>query len=186
MTYALYDKDGGKVEFGDLQDKSPWCEKGAGYEEVFVQRYGERLGVTINPAKQTDKYAPDLLSVGGGRLGDLKTQNTPFFQAQTRYSIDPQYAVVFNQKDRERYRKHYPAIDIFFWVDWIAVRFLSGGKEIAVRPMSGVWSIPFEELDVLLETASLHNYQQRRDDRKGNAKSSYVISLQRGEFRQVA
>lgn len=184
MAYKLYDRDGNEVVFGDLQDKGPWCERGAGYEEVFVRRYGGRLGVIINPEKERNKYAPDLRS--GGRLGDLKTQNTPFFQAQPRYSIDPQYAVVFNEKDRERYRRYYPAIDIFFWVDWLAVRFESGGAVITVRPMTGVWLIPFEQLDALLETAPLHTYQQRKDDRKGNAKSSYVISLQHGEFRQVA
>ena len=185
MTYSLYDKDNNEVVFGDLQDKGPWCERGASYEEVFVQKYGERLDLIINPEKERNKYAPDLLSVGSGRLGDLKTQNTPFFQAQIRYSLDPQYAVVFNHKDRERYKQYYPAIDIFFWVDWVAVRFLSGGKEISVSPMSGVWFIPFEKLDVLLETAPLHFYQQRRDDRQGNAKSSFVINLRRGEFQQV-
>jgi hypothetical protein len=49
----------------------------------------------LNPAKQLDPYAPDL--VVEGHLADLRCQRTPFFKVQELYGIDPQFAVTFNQ-----------------------------------------------------------------------------------------
>ncbi|MDO4705225.1 MAG: hypothetical protein Q4A98_03305 [Comamonadaceae bacterium] len=68
----------------------------------------------INPAKNMDKTAPDLII--DGAISDLKTQNTPFFTA-SRYGLDPRFAVTFNRKDYERYKRIYPSIVIYFWID---------------------------------------------------------------------
>lgn len=94
--------------------------------------------------------------------------------------------MVFNKKDRIRCQKKYPDIEIYFWVDWIAIRFCgNNNEEIKVNQMSGVWYVNFKELDFILDNCPLHWYSQRIRDNKGNAKSSYVISLQNDIFQRV-
>jgi hypothetical protein len=183
--YELYGRDGKRIAHHDLQDKSPWCSHGASKELVFVKGFGSQLGLILNPEKVRNKYAPDLWNTRTLKRGDLKVQNTPFFQAMTRFGINPQHAVVFNHKDRVRYQEKYPDIEVYFWVDWVALRFVSGGRSISVEPMSGVWFIPFPKLDAILQGAPLHGYLQRVDDDKGNAKSSYVVDITRPDFKRV-
>jgi len=185
MGYKLFDKEGNETSHHNLQDKSVWCKMGMTKEEAFVQLYGEKLGVIINPEKAKNKYAPDLLNVNNGILGDLKTQNTPFFQGKSRFGINPQYAVVFNGKDRDRYKSLYPEIEIYFAVDWQIIKFQNENSVIEVHPMIGVWFISFTKLDVLLETAPYHEYRQRYDDNKGNAKGSYVLNLSNDSFSKL-
>ncbi|QNL47894.1 hypothetical protein H8S90_13810 [Olivibacter sp. SDN3] len=79
MGYKYYDIHEQKIRPEDLQNKNAWCEKGARYEKSFVQIYGEALGLTQNPEKQTNDFAPDLINTKQGGLADLKTQRTPFF-----------------------------------------------------------------------------------------------------------
>ena len=117
-------------------------------------------------------------------MADLKTQNTPFFQAKLRYSFDPQYTVVFNGKDRDRYRNKYPEIEIYFAVDWQVIRF-EGGNKILVKPMTGVWYAPFMELDKLLNKSPFHYYYRRIHDKIGNAKGSYILNLNNPIFNKV-
>jgi len=180
----MYDAKGNDVTHHDLQDKVAWCINGASLEDGFVQLYGDQLNLVINPEKEDNPYAPDLLNTQNGLLGDLKTQNTPFFQARPRFDLDPQYAVVFNGKDRKRYSDYYPDIEIYFAVDWVAIRFETKAS-IDVNPMVGVWRIPFNALNVLCEGAPFHEYQQRIGDTKGNAKGSYVLDLQNPAFTKV-
>lgn len=96
MSYKLFDIDNKELQYHDLQDKSRWCKDGEKIEEAFVRQFGEKLGLIINPEKNLNPYAPDLLNVTNGKLGDLKLQSTPFFKAKSLYQIDPTYAVVFN------------------------------------------------------------------------------------------
>ena len=183
-NYRLLDINGIDVTPRDLQAKGAWCETGAKIEEVFVKRYGEQLGLVINPEKGANRYAPDLVDTKTKGVGDLKTQNTPFFQARPRFGLDPQYTVVFNEKDAERYGRLYPDIEIYFWVDWVAVTFI-GSTTISVEPMIGIWFIPFRELQKLLAKAPIHPYAQRTNDIQGNAKGSYVLDLQNPAFQRV-
>lgn len=184
MAYKLFDVNGSQITHHNLQDKGVWCRDGATEEEVFVENYGEKLGLIVNPDKRINPYVPDLVNTKNDLLADLKTQNTPFFQAQTRFGFTPQYAVVFNEKDRLRYSNRYPEIEIYFWVDWQAVRFV-GNTEIKVQPMTGIWFIPFKKLDQVLQNSPLHHYAQRRNDRQGNAKSSRVLSVQHTAFTKI-
>lgn len=184
MIYKLYGVDGKEILHHDLQDKGIWCKDGISKENVFVELYGNKLNLKINPEKEKDLYAPDLINIKNNKLGDLKTQNTPFFQAQKRFNIDPQYAVVFNGKDRTRYKNKYPDIEIYFAVDWQIIKFVSG-KTIEVKPMVGVWFIPFGKLDMVLNDCPFHSYVQRTQDLKGNAKGSYILNLQDPVFEKV-
>lgn len=182
--YKLYDENHQEVTHHDLQDKGMWCIEGATKEEVFIQKYGQQLQLIINPEKTHSPYVPDLKNTANNMLADLKTQNTPFFQARSRFGLDPQYTVVFNQKDQLRYEKLYPDIEIYFAVDWQVVTF-EGRKTISVRPMLGVWFIPFGKLNALLQKAPLHSYAQRKFDRSGNAKGSYVLDVRDLHFTKV-
>lgn len=184
MAYKQYDRFGNELSYNDLQDKKTWCKDGEKIEEGFVRTHGQSLGLKINPEKTTNPYAPDLVD-SANKLADLKTQNTPFYKAKRMYSIDPSYAVVFNKKDRERYLNLYPEIDIYFWVDWLSVRFEMGSFTQEVEYISGVWQISFKELNLLLDKAPLHVYQQRRGDTKGNARSSYVLDIRIDKFKRV-
>ena len=140
--------------------------------------------VLINPEKEINPYAPDLI-YKDAQLADLKTQNTPFFKAKSLYNIDPSYAVVFNRKDAVRYYKKYPEIIVYFWVEWHSVRFVMCSFKQEVEYISGVWKIEFQNLVKLLIDAPKHSYQQRRDDKKGNAKVSFVLDIRHSLFKKV-
>ena len=185
MSYKQYGIDGKEISRNDLQDKGVWCEDGVSQEEVFVKKYGGILGLVINPEKKINPYVPDLLNTKNNVLADLKTQNTPFFQAKSRFNYDPQFTVVFNGKDRVRYKNQYPDIEIYFAVDWQAVKFENYSGVIEVAPMIGVWFIPFSKLDIILEDAPYHEYQHRVWDERGNAKGSYILNLRNGYFKRL-
>lgn len=189
VTYALYDSIGHRLSYHDLQDKGQWCVNGASQEETFVSSFGKQLGVRINPEKRVNKYAVDLID-NNGTLADLKVQNTPFFKAKSLFGKDPQFCVVFNKKDKERYERYYPNCNIYFWVDWIATFYDSdtehpNSQKINVKPMKGVWQIEFQDLLKIINKSPLHEYLQRRCDNNGNAKSSYILNLQEKEFKKL-
>ena len=137
----------------------------------------------LTQKKSTNPYAPDLIN--NSKIADLKTQNTPFFKAKKLYNIDPSYTVVFNRKDAERYWKLYRDIIIYFWVEWHSVKFVMGSFEQEVKYINGVWSIKFIDLVELLKVAPEHHYQQRVTDKKGNAKSSFVLDIRNPAFNKL-
>ena len=183
-TYKLFDINGRDVTPQELQKKGEWCIAGANKEDVFIDLYGNKLGLIINPEKEYNKYAADLYYRENGKLADLKTQNTPFFNSK-RYGLPPQTSVTFNLKDQLRYNERYPDIDIIFWVDWQSVRFENKFSQINVEPMKGVWKINMKKFNEILAKAPLHSYVQRRNDTKGNAKSSYVVDLTHPFFERL-
>lgn len=187
MGYELLDANGSKIVNKDLQNKGFWCQHGLSKEHIFVAKFGEQFSVTINPDKENDPYVPDLFQTFDQRLADLKTQNTPLFQAQQRYGLNPQYAVTFNLKDYERYMNVYNGnVAIYFCVEWIPITFVSNsGQRISVKPMRGVWWTDMIRLQNLVKTAPIHSYQQRIYDTKGNAKASYVFDLTCSAFTRL-
>ena len=185
MSYSLFDQDENEIILRDLQDKAPWCADGASREFNFIKKYGQNFNLLINPEKENNVYAIDLINSQTGRLADLKTQNTPFFKSSDLYGIDPTYAVTFNVNDFTRYKSDYPDIDIFFWVDWLAVKFV-GNKTIRVHPLKGIWRISFEEILKIAGKYPIHRYQQRVHDMKGNSKDSFVFDLRDNSFEKLA
>lgn len=182
----MRDQHGNKVEMHDLQNKGFWCEHGLSKELVFVEKIGCKMGVILNPEKEMSPYVPDLLQTHNNQIADLKTQNTPLFQAQERYGIPPQFAVTFNLKDYERYSRLYKDIAIFFCVEWLATSFTSSaGKQTSVQPMKGVWWTELARIHELIKAAPIHSYRQRVNDTKGNAKASYVFDLRDPHFFKI-
>lgn len=108
-----------------------------------------------------------------GALADLKTQNTPFFTAG-RYGLDPRFAITFNRKDYERYKKLYPEIVIYFWIDWTQTTW----RESHVEYLGGVFRLPFAQVATLIENgAPEHQYIHRQRPGDRNAKSSFLLDI---------
>lgn len=185
MAVTLYDIKGNIFYNNDLQDKLAWCRKGEKMEVGFIREYGRKIGYDINPQKATNEFVPDLISTESNVLADLKTQHSPFFQAQSRFGIDPTYAVVFNVKDRDRYEKHYPDIDIIYFVDWVPIKADIHGKIYQIDPLFGIYKTSFKKLVSLLDRSKVHAYQQRVNDNKGNARDSYVFDIRDRIFERL-
>lgn len=158
----------------DTEDRDWWYEKGESLEHSFVQLC-QRIGlpVQINPAKEHDRSAPDI--VYRGEAADLKTQNTPFFTA-ARYRMDPRLTVTFNRKDLERYLRLYPEMDILFWIEWKQVSW----KGITVDPLRGIWALNVQEIHRQVAAgAPEHAYLRRQQAGDPNAKSSFLLDVRR-------
>lgn len=162
----------------DLNDRHAWYGSGMAEEERFCELFGSKFKVKVNPDKDRDPCLPDLLHASG-KLCELKTRHTPFFTAYKTYRVPIQKAVTINRNDMERYLEHYPDMPIFFWVQWSQLEW----HNIKVNPMHGVWGIRVNKLANLCTDKRLHQYQGRVDDEQGNAKDSYVVTL--NEMRQL-
>mgnify|MGYP003376655832 CR=1 FL=1 len=161
----------------DTEDRGWWYVHGEQLEVSFVTLCQERLNLDalINPAKDLDSTAPDL--VVEGVLADLKTQNTPFFTAG-RYGLDPRFTVTFNRKDYERYKALYPGIVIYFWIDW---KQTTWGNN-SVDYFGGVFRLPFERVAALIDGgAKEHAYINRTSPDDRNAKSSFLLDIRNFE-----
>jgi|TARA_R110000823_G_C15909167_1_gene497593 hypothetical protein len=160
----------------DLQDKQSWCEHGRNLEDIFIEEFGEELSLEINKNKSESVYVIDMFNTKYGVLSDLKSQNTPFFLAGKKYNIDPQFAVVFNKKDKLNYIKKTAdgsELYIYFWVKWDAQdRF-----GVKVESIDSIYATRFSNLLKILDEDKLHEYKQRKGDTRGNAKESYVIDV---------
>lgn len=158
----------------DTEDKNWWTKYGEKLENLFLQNIAPEIGpnAQINPDKNTNRYAPDFII--NGSLAELKTQNTPFFTA-SRYGKDPGRTVTFNKKDYIRYLELYPKLPIYFYVRWDTLNW----KDLKVNPLHGVWMTEVKEVTNLItaKKAPLHEYQRRVDDHKGNARDSFLLSL---------
>jgi hypothetical protein len=184
MSTVLYDSENRIVSYHDLQDKRRWCKDGETLEQSFVRRFSS-LSYLINPEKEINPYAPDLLNSQTQKLTDLKSQHSPFFMAGRLFSIEPTFAVVFNVKDRVRYEEFYPHIDILYYIDWVPIKADINGKIFTVSSHKGVYKTSFMELLTILKKSPIHSYKQRVNDNVGNAKESYVIDIRNPIFKRL-
>lgn len=159
----------------DTEDRKIYYKIGERRERSFINLYGDKLNLIINPAKRMDKTALDFFNREDQMLSDLKDQSTPFFMAGKKYGIDPKFAVTFNKKDRDRYiEKTYGSdIYIYFWTRW---------KEeerygVKIPNTDRVYRINFNKLLNYLTEDKLHQYERRKTDNRPNAKSSYVVDV---------
>ncbi len=171
----------------DTEDKMKWCREGEIYENQFVDfmtRYSH-ITLSINPEKKTNPLAPDLLVPGYG-VCDLKSQRTPFFTAN-KYGIEPRDAITLNMKDVIRYRKLYPEIGIFFWINWQNNKVPNN----RFKPIEYKWGVYFTSIKTILSfiddgVAKTHEYERRKEstatkmkewgmNSQKNAITSYVL-----------
>lgn len=160
------------------EDKDAWCAEGEVYERAFV-KLAPYIGVNaeINPAKETNDYAIDLIV--DGRVTDLKRQKTPFFKAKSKLNGDPQHTVTFNTIDYERYKEKLPhagSIDILFWVSWER----ENRYEVTVNEMDGIWRVSMPEIIHMVEQGGLEPHEYKKRTKHGrNATHSYGLDLRR-------
>lgn len=144
----------------DLEDKLAWCEAGAAAEGDFVAQADiVGWGVSMNPAKQSDKFTHDLM---GMVPMDLKSIRTQWRESERLFGIPSEYAISVNVKDLRRYKKNYPNILIILDVSW-----------------SGKFMLTIPRAQSLLREgkARRHEYRNRVDDEGGNAKDSLIFDL---------
>ena len=160
----------------NTEDKLSWCEYGEEKEGSFVQTRLSEIGLvgSANPNKKKDKYTHDLFV---SFQSDLKTVRTPLFKAKELYGIDPQFAVTFNHKDAERYKKLYPKIIVIFDILWEQCSKEINGRTYTVNPMHiTVAGFLHDIRRAVIESGSKRiDYAKRVDDTQGNAKSSWVF-----------
>jgi len=159
----------------DTEDKRWWTAAfGPNFEQRFCLFLDQRLGIPakLNPEKATNPYVPDLIV--NGLLADLKAQMTPFMTAR-RYGCDPFATVTFNEKDYRRYTELYPALDLYWWINWKQ----PAGWERKVPRLKGVWKVSMLLVSQMINAGEFarHEYKRRRDDQQGNARASYLIPL---------
>jgi hypothetical protein len=164
----------------DTENREDWYKEGEKREESFVDLYGKMLSVAKNPAKILDPTVLDLVHLKDNILCDLKDQSTPFFTAGKKYGIDPQFAVTFNKKDKQRYitLSDLPDIYIYFWVKWREQENFG----VSISRMNRVYKIRFNKLLDYLTQDKLHEYERRKIDKRPNAKSSYVVDVRNMEL----
>lgn len=168
----------------DTEDIGWWYEHGNRKEDFFVEKIAPLVGLDarINPAKEDDKTAPDLII--SGKEAELKTQETPFFTAKKNCGVDPQYAVTFNHGDYLSYKRKHPDLDIYFMVNWQKLSYKTKqGLEITVMPLKAVYRVNFKEIQRQIESgqARLHEYLRRKGDPL-NETHSYGLDLRSFEL----
>ena len=159
----------------DTQDKDAYCEYGSELECEFIEEFGFDMGLRINPEKLHNPYAIDLIEQETGKKVELKNRRTAFYKSHQLYGIDPNYCVLINHKDIVNYRANHPDIDVIFWVYWSAETAKQWWK-YGVEAQHYILKIPFRSLDEMCQESALHEYKDRVDDNRGNAKRSYVLS----------
>ncbi|WP_312422101.1 hypothetical protein [Anaerospora hongkongensis] len=176
----------------NTEDKQWWIDNyGLPREEYFIENIApsvEGVKVLLNPEKNVNPYAPDLITPEG-KIADLKCQTTPFFKVKELFNLDPQFTVSFNKKDYERYSQNYPNIVVVFWVNWVETSYTQkgNGKIYTVKPMNGIWSCELNSINNWVKNSRvpLHKYYNRTDDKLGNAKDSYLLNLNEMYFHGI-
>ncbi|MEL0325448.1 MAG: hypothetical protein VXA09_00395 [Burkholderiaceae bacterium] len=144
----------------DHKDKLAWCEEGERREREFVGNHDiTGWGISMNPAKQKDKFTHDFL---GTVPMDLKSIDTQWRDSQAMFGIPPEYAISINLIDLQRYRKKCPNIVLVLDVLW-----------------AGVYTLTIPRAQALQKAgkAKPHQYEQRKNDTKGNSKVSLIFDL---------
>lgn len=165
----------------NTEDKDWWALFGKEKEINFINEIVPKIGrnIIINPEKDQNDKAIDLLDIDNNRFADLKTQCTPFFtiakkSKKFKKKYDPTYTVAFNVKDYKNYKRKHPDCDIYFWVNWKQLE----GYGVVVDEIKGVWVANFADMCREIESGNLfrRDYDNRTDD-DINAKDSYYFDL---------
>lgn len=172
----------------DKDNKSECVKYGMELENKFVEKY-KYLGWEINPEKlEGNDLALDLWHRSTNRMGDLKTQETPFFTAKKKWPdiiTDCSTTVSFNVKDYESYKNYPYRIDtIIFHINWMKTEQLFGNRLYKVQPRNEVYEVSFKVVKKICDfegkLSHRHKYGSSTGNfrPKGNAEESYVFDIQ--------
>ena len=157
----------------DTEDREWWWTHGETLESAFVE-FGQDwldLNIQINPGKATTPTLPDLLV--DGKIADLKTQETPFFTADS-YGLDPRHTVTLNLKDVRYYHECHPRIVLYLWLNWRQRQW----RDRTVDYLGGVYRVPLTTiLTLIADGAPSHRYDRRQTTDEQNATASYLFDI---------
>jgi len=194
MDKRFFKADGSELLLHDTEDKNWWLKWGEEKESAF-KHFCKEIGIfnnlSFNPDRANGKNrgAPEFIYQE--QFLDVKVQNQPFFESIKMFKIPPRYAVTLNWRDVRDVKEKYPNCLIIYWVNWIPLKYIKTMprktmppkevENISIEPLNGIWQINPTRLFQLEQKAimdgNLHWYARRYGDKKGNAKSSYVIDI---------
>ena len=164
------------------ENRTEWYSLGEEREYQFIEKYGEKLELIINPSKQKYKTAPDLYYIKEFQSAELKVQFAPFFKSESLFNISPQYAWTFNQNDLLDYAiTKNDKFPIFIWVKYDKDIENYG---IVVKQFEAVYMTRIFYLKQLVEKACLWDYIKRKNT-TGNSKESYAFDLRTHYFKKL-
>tara|TARA_R100000951_G_C2608949_1_gene170596 strand:- start:325 stop:831 length:507 start_codon:yes stop_codon:yes gene_type:complete len=161
----------------DTEKREDWYKNADNWEVDFVNKYGNRFNVIINPSKSISKYASDLFILKTSVSGDLKRLKEPFYKSQEIYNIPAQYCWTFNPSDLFEYATKYcDNFGIFIWKTFED----SSRYNINILKEESVYYITLFELKkIILKNGKIHHYIRRMNDTNGNSYGSYGIDLRK-------
>jgi len=157
------------------ENRKVWYNKADNWELDFINKYGEKYGLIINPSKEISKYAPDLFILKSSISADLKMLNVPFYKSDEIYNIPAQYCWTFNPSDLFEYSTKYSDnFGIFVWKKF--KQSLKYNKNI--NEEESIYYITLFELKKLIQKqGKIHHYIRRMNDTNGNSYGSFGIDL---------
>lgn len=191
-TYRLFDANNREVVLHNTEDKNWWLQEGETREGEFLELCAAQnilKGIVPNPERTANrKHLPEYFYRGA--LLDLKDHRIPFFEAERTRQIPPRYALTLDEQDVIDIETKYPTCRLVFYVNWMAVKYQKvrldekGGetilREIVIQPLHGIWGMtPARMRELTAENKNIHEYLRRKDDRRGNAKTSFGVDLRR-------
>lgn len=188
-VYRMFDADNREVVLHNTEDKDWWLKEGEVREREFLQlceTQGILKGIIPNPERTARrKHLPEYFYRGA--LLDLKDHRIPFFEAERTRGIPPRYALTLDEQDVIDIETKYPDCRLVFYVDWMAVKYQKiavdekGGerlvKEISIQPLHGIWGMTPARMRKLVADRQTHEYLRRKEDTRGNAKTSFGVDL---------
>ena len=158
-----------------VEKREVWYERAEQWEIDFVEKYGEKLGLIINPSKKANKYAPDLYILKPSVSADLKLLKEPFYKSQNIYNIPPQHCWTFNPSDFFEYCAKYPdEFGIFIWKNFSD----SNNYGVSIVKEETIYYTSLFELKIIIKKYNkIHHYIKRMNDTNGNSYGSHGIDL---------
>ena len=161
----------------NTEKRAGWYENADKWELEFVEKYGNRFGLMINPSKCISKYAPDLYILKTSVSGDLKMLKEPFYKSEKIYGIPPQHCWTFNPSDLFEYTTKYcDDFGIFVWK-----RFQESTRyDVDINQEECVYYVNLFDLKRIIKgSGKIHHYIRRMNDTNGNSYGSYGIDLRK-------
>jgi hypothetical protein len=161
----------------DTENRNTWYENAEAWEMDFIEKYGHKFGVVLNPSKKVSKYAPDLFILNSSVSADLKMLREPFYKSQEIFNIPSQYCWTFNPSDFFEYITKYA--DDFGIFIWKVFKKSSKYNSHVVDEESVYYVSLFDLKKIIKKDGKIHHYIRRMNDTNGNSYGSYGIDLRK-------
>ena len=161
----------------ETENRSKWYKNANQWEVDFIEKYGEKYGLIINPSKENNKFSPDLFILKSSISAYLKMLKEPFYTSDKVFNIPPQYCWTFNPSDLFEYSvKYSDNFGLFIWQKFEKSKMY--GKEIF--EIEAVYYVSLFELKKMIQKNSkIHHYVRRMNDTNGNSFGSYGVDLRK-------